>query len=67
MSFEDFCEEHYISNSTMIRRINSCRIVFQRFNIRFSFSKFQFIGREDNIRNFIYNTLWMGTQGIFYF
>lgn len=64
--FDSFCEDNYITQSTMLRRINKFKPIFKRFNIKFSSTKFKLVGNEENIRSFIYHFFWLGSDGIFW-
>lgn len=64
--FDSFCENNYVTRSTMIRKVNKFKPVFNRFNIKFSLAKYKLVGKEENIRSFIYHFFWIGSDGIFW-
>ncbi|MHC5226803.1 helix-turn-helix domain-containing protein [Enterococcus sp. LJL99] len=64
--FDSFCEDNYVTHSTMLRRINKFKPIFKRFNIKFSSTKYKLVGNEENIRSFIYHFFWLGSDGIFW-
>lgn len=63
-TIEDFCSRHYVSQSTVARKMGPLKKHVKRFNLRFSFREANLIGDERIVRVALFNTLWLGTRGI---
>lgn len=63
-SIEDFCSRHYVSQSTVARKMGPLKKHVKRFNLRFSYREANLVGDERIVRVALFNTLWLGTRGI---
>ncbi|MFD0896954.1 helix-turn-helix domain-containing protein [Loigolactobacillus binensis] len=60
----DFCERHFVSKSTLLRKSAPLKHLMAKYNLRFSYSSMQIIGDEANIRFFLFIVYWIGFHGI---
>lgn len=60
----DFCNEYFISKSTLIRKINPLRKMLKQYGIKISLTQFQFVGDEMNIREFLFQFYWISYHGV---
>ncbi|MGC6768717.1 helix-turn-helix domain-containing protein [Enterococcus sp. LJL51] len=65
-TIEDFCERHYVSQSTVSRKMIPLKKHVKQFNLRFSFREANLTGDERVVRVALFNTLWLGTRGLFW-
>lgn len=63
-TIEDFCNKHYVSQSTVARKMGPLKKHVKRFNLRFSYREANLTGDERVVRVALFNTLWLGTRGI---
>ncbi|MGL4696768.1 helix-turn-helix domain-containing protein [Enterococcus larvae] len=62
-TIKDFCSRHYVSQSTVSRKMGPLKKHVKRFNLRFSYREANLIGDERIVRVALFNTLWLGTRG----
>lgn len=63
-SVEKFCEEHFISRSTLLRKNNALKVLLESYNVKISYNEIGLIGDEKNIRYFLYCFYWLSYRGI---
>ena len=63
-STEKFCQAHFISRSTLVRKTAALRKLLKRFQLKLSFSDLGFIGQESRIRLFLFDFYWLGYHGV---
>lgn len=63
-TIEDFCNKHYVSQSTVARKMGPIKKHVKRFKLRFSYREANLTGDERVVRVALFNTLWLGTRGI---
>lgn len=64
INVEKFCDEHYISRSTLLRKNAPLKALLTRYHIRISYNELGFVGDEKNIRFFFYCFYWLSYRGI---
>lgn len=60
---EFFLEQHYLSKSTLLRKIQRLKYFLHNYDIQFSFNTFSLKGTEVQIRLFLYSVYWLCYQG----
>lgn len=63
-SLERFCDEMFISRSTLSRKIKPLTEFLHQFNIRISYTTMSLVGDETKIRLLLFYLMWLGTRGI---
>lgn len=64
INVEKFCDEHYISRSTLLRKNASLKLLLAKYKLKISYNELGFIGDEKNIRFFFYCFYWLSYRGI---
>lgn len=59
-----FCQDHFISRSTLARKTTPLRTMLELHGIKLSFSRPGFSGSEQNIRQFLYIFYWLCFRGV---
>ena len=60
----DFCERHFVSKSTLLRKSTPVKHFMARYSLRFSYTHLKITGNEMNIRYFLFIVYWIGFHGI---
>lgn len=63
---QEFCEEHYVSTSTLYRRMRPLLDFLETFQISISMSQGKFIGEEKKIRVFLFCMYWISVKGVYW-
>ncbi|RDX01369.1 helix-turn-helix domain-containing protein [Listeria kieliensis] len=63
-SLSSFCEENYISKSHFYKIIQESKAFLEQYDLAFDFTNMQFVGREKDIRYFLFAFLWECYGGI---
>jgi len=63
-SVDKFCQEHFISRSTLLRKTTGVRDLLAKYQVKLSLTQTGFVGDEKQIRLFIYTFYWMGYHGL---
>ncbi|MGG5314604.1 helix-turn-helix domain-containing protein [Enterococcus sp. AZ072] len=61
-----FCDEYFVSRSTISRKINRLKRYLKTFNLRFTYTEAGMSGDERLIRIALFDILWLGTRGLDY-
>ncbi|BDR57289.1 helix-turn-helix domain-containing protein [Xylocopilactobacillus apis] len=61
---EKFCQDHYISRSTLLRKNAALKVLLEKYKIKISYNDLSFIGDEKSIRFFIYCFYWLSYRGL---
>ena len=61
---EKFCQDHYISRSTLLRKNSGLKALLERYDIKISYNDLKFVGDEKQIRFFLYCFYWLSYRGI---
>lgn len=59
-----FCEQEFISRSTISRKLRALNDCLAEYHIRFRLARFDFVGSELNIRYFLYTMYWWAHRGV---
>lgn len=65
-TLDQFCEQHYVSRSTVARKMAPLKKHVKKFNIRFTFTESNLTGDERIVRVALFNALWLATRGNFW-
>lgn len=65
-TIDDFCKRHYVSRSTVDRKMLPLKKHVKKFNLRFTYTEANLVGDERIVRVALFNTLWLGTRGSFW-
>lgn len=60
----DFCERHFVSKSTLLRKSTPVKHFMAHYSLRFSYTHLKIMGNEMNIRYFLFIVYWIGFHGI---
>ncbi|MFC6170512.1 helix-turn-helix domain-containing protein [Loigolactobacillus jiayinensis] len=60
----DFCEQHFVSKSTLLRKSAGLKRFMAQYSLRFSYTDLQITGNESHIRYFLFIVYWTGFHGI---
>ncbi|WP_390406444.1 helix-turn-helix domain-containing protein [Lacticaseibacillus jixiensis] len=63
-SLTQFCEQEFISRSTISRKLRALNECLAQYHIRFRLARFDFVGSELNIRYFLYTMYWWAHRGV---
>lgn len=63
VTFEEFCDDFYLSQSTILRKLRPLKKYLDSFKIRLLASKMKITGNEAMIRMFYTTYLWAGNLG----
>lgn len=63
-SIDDFCEKHFISRSTVSRKIGPLKKYLRQFDLRFTYTTADMVGDERMVRLALFCIIWLGTRGI---
>lgn len=59
LGLENFCKRHFISRSTLSRKMRKMTIFLKEYGIQISYHDFALTGREDKIRLFYYYFIYL--------
>lgn len=62
-TFANFCDRHFLSQSTTLRKLRPLKDLLQRFGLQVRASKMQLVGPEVSLRLFYTTYLWLGHHG----
>ncbi|MFL2029770.1 helix-turn-helix domain-containing protein [Loigolactobacillus zhaoyuanensis] len=60
----EFCDQHFISKSTLLRKSAPLKHFMAQYSLRFAYTNLQITGDECNIRYFLFIIYWTGFHGI---
>ncbi len=63
-SLDEFCDEMFISRSTLSRKIKALTEFLRNYNIRISYTTMSLVGNETKIRLVLFYLMWLGTRGL---
>jgi len=63
-SVDKFCQEHFISRSTLLRKTTTLRDFLASYDVKLSLTQATFIGDEKQIRLFLYTFYWLSFHGL---
>ncbi|WP_155287155.1 helix-turn-helix domain-containing protein [Lacticaseibacillus zhaodongensis] len=64
LSVDKFCQDRFISRSTLTRKTVPLRQMLAKYGIQISFTKPGFVGDERKIRYFLFAFYWLGFHGV---
>ncbi|KAF1298340.1 hypothetical protein BAU15_13770 [Enterococcus sp. JM4C] len=64
VSLEQFCQEHYVSHSSMRRKLKKVNEFLKTKQLRISLVERTVIGREEDVRHFYYQLYWSVFRGV---
>lgn len=59
-----FLDEHFISRSTMTRKLSPVNKFLKRWGLRFRLAQMRFVGPEMSVRYFLFTLYWWGYRGL---
>ncbi|OJG74670.1 hypothetical protein RV12_GL002425 [Enterococcus quebecensis] len=62
-NIDDFCERHYVSRSTVSRKMLPLKKHVKQFGLRFTYTEANLTGDERSVRVALFDALWLGTRG----
>lgn len=65
-TIDKFCEKYYVSRSTVSRKIANLKKHLKKFRLRFTYTEASLAGDERLVRIALFNTLWLGTRGLYW-
>ncbi|MGM0126052.1 hypothetical protein IGI37_003453 [Enterococcus sp. AZ194] len=65
-SINDFCEEFFVSRSTVSRKIAKLRSYLHKFHLRLTYTDAGLVGDERIIRIALFILVWLGTRGMYW-
>ncbi len=63
MTAETFAKRHFISRSTLNRRLRGCKVWLAQYQLKLRGSRLCFVGAELNVCYFIYDFYWWAHRG----
>ncbi|MGX7199387.1 helix-turn-helix domain-containing protein [Enterococcus nangangensis] len=63
-SLQYFCEEMFISRSTLSRKIKPLTEFLKKYGMRISYTSMSIVGDETTIRLTLFYLMWLGTRGL---
>ncbi|MDC4185184.1 helix-turn-helix domain-containing protein [Loigolactobacillus coryniformis] len=63
-SVSEFCEQHFVSKSTLLRKSAALKRFMLQYSLRFSYTDLKIVGDECNIRYFLFIVYWIGFHGM---
>ncbi|BDR59573.1 helix-turn-helix domain-containing protein [Xylocopilactobacillus apicola] len=61
---EKFCQDHFISRSTLLRKNAPLKVLLEKYQIKISYNELGLIGDEKRIRFFLYCFYWLSFRGL---
>lgn len=59
-----FCDDMYVSRSTLSRKIKPLVEFLKQFDVRISYTQMSLVGDETTIRLILFYIMWLGTRGM---